>query len=358
MAGKQLIDLTGLKTALEKVEQQKADKSALATLQSKVDSLVEGGGEPNKIEKIKVNGTEQQISPADKSVDISVPTTVAELTDGGQYAKTEDVEGMLDDYVQTDDLGEEIKKLNYLTSTEIDAKITALKHAKFEEVSQLPDASTADENTLYLLKKTGDSDDAYDIYIVTGTSSKTWTKIDDTKVSLEGYVTSENLNTELEKYLKLTDVDTKVGAAGYIKAATVESTYATKEELEDYTPTEELEEALSLSDYLKTADLTTKAKAAGFATQAEIDEKYNYDATARKTLSQENFTSELKKKLEDIQTEATKVTVPVEGNGKININGTDKTVYTLPSSVLQETDIASASDISGMLDEVFKTTSS
>ena len=47
--------------------------------------------EQNKIEKIKVNGTDQTIEE-DKSVNITVPTTVSELTDGGNYAKITDVD--------------------------------------------------------------------------------------------------------------------------------------------------------------------------------------------------------------------------------------------------------------------------
>lgn len=55
------------------------------------DYVDENGG---KIQKIKVNGTEQTISPSDKSVDIIVPTDLSDLTNTGNdpYATMSDVE--------------------------------------------------------------------------------------------------------------------------------------------------------------------------------------------------------------------------------------------------------------------------
>lgn len=41
------------------------------------------------------------------------------------------------------------------------------------------------------------------------------------------------------------------------------------------------------------------------------------------------------------------------GNGQIKIDGEDTTIYTLPETVLQETDIADDGSVTSMLDEVF-----
>ena len=49
-----------------------ATKSALDELSEEVDGLVTAGGEPNKLEKVKVNGTELSISPEDKSVNVLI----------------------------------------------------------------------------------------------------------------------------------------------------------------------------------------------------------------------------------------------------------------------------------------------
>ena len=60
-------------------------KSKYDTAASKVDALEATGGQANVIEKIKVNGQEQSVTPGDKSVDISVPTTVSQLTNDSGY---------------------------------------------------------------------------------------------------------------------------------------------------------------------------------------------------------------------------------------------------------------------------------
>lgn len=52
---------------------------------------VEDGAEVNIIETVKVNGT--ALTPASKAVDVSVPTTVAELSDASDYAKKTDLVG-------------------------------------------------------------------------------------------------------------------------------------------------------------------------------------------------------------------------------------------------------------------------
>lgn len=84
-----LTRLGHLKLLAEKV---KENKTGLSELKTKVDGLVTAGGEPNVIEKIKVNGQEQNITPGDKSVDIKVPTKVSELTDKDDYATKEEMD--------------------------------------------------------------------------------------------------------------------------------------------------------------------------------------------------------------------------------------------------------------------------
>lgn len=62
---------------------------------SKLDEITSVGGEPNKIEVIKVNGTQQEIEPSDKSVDISVPTKVSQLQNDSGYQTAANVEQIL-----------------------------------------------------------------------------------------------------------------------------------------------------------------------------------------------------------------------------------------------------------------------
>lgn len=80
-----LTKLAALKALAEKMQNE------YTTLSDKVDELVTTGGEPNKLEKVKVNGQEQNINPGDKSVDIKVPTKVSDLTDKDSYATKEEM---------------------------------------------------------------------------------------------------------------------------------------------------------------------------------------------------------------------------------------------------------------------------
>lgn len=83
--------LGALKQLANRVKQDYATKQEITNLKNRVDTLEETNGESNKIDKIKVNGVEQDISEADKSVDIKVPKTVAELSDANNYATIETV---------------------------------------------------------------------------------------------------------------------------------------------------------------------------------------------------------------------------------------------------------------------------
>lgn len=60
-------------------------KNKYDNVATKVDELTSTGGEPNIIETVKVNGTIQTI--ADKTVDITVPTKISELTNDDDTVK-------------------------------------------------------------------------------------------------------------------------------------------------------------------------------------------------------------------------------------------------------------------------------
>lgn len=89
-----LTKLEALKQLAERVNTDFATKDSVTTLESKVQNLETVGGEKNKIEKIKVNGAEQQISE-DRSVDIKVPKNVSDLDDHENYATIESVDAKI-----------------------------------------------------------------------------------------------------------------------------------------------------------------------------------------------------------------------------------------------------------------------
>lgn len=74
-----LTDLTAIK---QWIEGKFGLKTALETLEDRVDDIVAEGGEPNVIETVKVNGT--ALTPdAQKAVDVTVPTATSDLTNDG-----------------------------------------------------------------------------------------------------------------------------------------------------------------------------------------------------------------------------------------------------------------------------------
>ncbi len=73
----------------------KETNTLIEDIELQITSLVEIGGEPNKIEKIKVNDTEQLVDTTDKSVNIVVPTNVSQLDNDKGYLNNTQVEALV-----------------------------------------------------------------------------------------------------------------------------------------------------------------------------------------------------------------------------------------------------------------------
>jgi uncharacterized protein YacL (UPF0231 family) len=84
-----------------------------------------------------------------------------------------------------------------------------------------------------------------------------------------------------------------------------------------------------------------------------VDISGKVDKETGKGLSANDFTDELKNKLDGITKGATKVESSTT-NGNIKINGEETTVYTEPDDVVHGA-IASDTEVSDMLDDVFGT---
>ena len=154
-----IAQLAHLKQLAEKVKAECASKTEFNTLKGRVDDLVTAGGEPNVIEKIKVNGTEQTIT--EKAVDITVPTKVSDLTNDSKF--------------QTD--------------TEVAAAIAAADHMKRKIVNSTADIDleAADASQyIYMVKKgSTKTGDKYDEYMVIDGALE---KVGDWEVDLSNYV--------------------------------------------------------------------------------------------------------------------------------------------------------------------------
>lgn len=94
---KKLLTLEGLTTYTTQIKDKFVQKDGTKVLSTNdyttvdKDKLagVEDAAQVNKIEKVKVNGVEAAINS--KAVDITVPSTVAQLTDADDYAKKTDL---------------------------------------------------------------------------------------------------------------------------------------------------------------------------------------------------------------------------------------------------------------------------
>ena len=152
----------------ETLKQSKAYADSLSTnydpagtAQTKVDALEKGQVTTNKtaIEGLKT-------SKADKSTTLS------------GY-------GITDAYTKEE------------TKSEITSAIANADHLKREIVEQLPEVESADENTIYMLKKkTSSGDNQYDEYmIVIAEETRKLEKIGDSAVDLTNYATKEEVST-------------------------------------------------------------------------------------------------------------------------------------------------------------------
>lgn len=126
----------------------------------------------NVIESIKVNGTAQTITS--KSVDIAVPTNNNQLTNGAGYQTSAQVESA-------------ITAKNYATKSEVATAVANAAHLKREILSSstLPDVSSADANTIYMLPITSATgDNKFTEWMVINGA---WEKTGDSDVDLSGY---------------------------------------------------------------------------------------------------------------------------------------------------------------------------
>ena len=209
-------------------------KTKYDTTATKVDQIIETGGEPNVIDTVKVNGT--ALTPdANKAVNVIVPTKTSDLTNDSNFVVDAS-------YVHTDNnftttlknklggiaSGAEVNKIDsikvngtaqtissksvnitvptnnnqltngagYQTATQVQTAINnALEDVTgidFQVVASLP--ATGKKGVIYLISNSGSSPNIYDEYIWLSSSSS-YEKIGTTDVDLSGYVQNSDLVT-------------------------------------------------------------------------------------------------------------------------------------------------------------------
>lgn len=204
MAEQKFLDLTGLTSYDEKIKSTIDTKDATTLQQAK--SYADGLGvnyDPagqaatlvNALEKGQVTTNKNDIATlktgkADKS------TTLAGYGIGDAYTKTQ-------------------------TDSAITTAIANSGHLKRTIVTQLPEATTADEHTIYMIKKSSpDGTNAYDEYMVVNESgTKKLEKVGDSKVDLTNYATKTEVQTAKSEAISTASGDATTKANNALASA-------------------------------------------------------------------------------------------------------------------------------------------
>jgi len=148
-----------------------AEKSKLSDIAS--------GAQVNVIESVKVNGT--ALTPSNKSVDVTVPTKVSQLTNDSEFQTSTQVNSI-------------VTGKGYQTQSQVQSLINSavgnIASIRYEKVTSLP--ATGSNGVIYLVAHSHGTQDIYDEYIWIS-ETKTYEKIGNTDIDLSAYVKKSEL---------------------------------------------------------------------------------------------------------------------------------------------------------------------
>ncbi len=351
-----LTKLAALKALAQKVQNSYALQKDLTALSKRVDGLVTAGGEPNKLEGIKVNGT--LLTLADKIADIIIQESTA---NGNISVNNVDVpiHGLAalayKSEVSESDLAATLKAI--LDAKAKQADLDTLTGTGEGSISKMIDAAinkfatdVTDDNVVNSYKELIDwvATHGPEATQMAGDISANKTAIADLK-TLVGTLPKGATSTTVVAYI--TEAINALSISDYAKTTEVTAAIATA--LADYAKTSDVNTSLAKkADKVAKAtnghfagldadgNLTDSGKAAGDFVAAEDGKRLMTDAEGTK--------------LGNIAEGATKVEAS-KTNGNVLINGTEVTVYTEPTNVVHGA-IATDTEVTEMLNEVFGTT--
>lgn len=351
-----LTKLAALKALAQKVQSSYALQKDLTTLSERVDSLVTAGGEPNKLEGIKINGT--LLTLTDKIADILIQESTA---NGNISVNNVDVpiHGLAalayKSEVSESDLAASLKAI--LDAKAKQADLDTLTGTGEGSISKMIDAAinkfatdVTDDNVVNSYKELID-----------------W-------VATHGPEATQMASGISENKTAIANLKTLVGTLPEGATSTTVVAYITEAinalSIGDYAKTTEVTTAINtaLAAYAKTSDVNTslakKADKVANATNghfAGLDANGNLTDSGKKAsdfvaaeAGKRLMTDAEGVKLGGIAEGATKVEASTT-NGKVKINGTEVTVYTEPADVVHGA-IATDTEVTDMLNEVFGTT--
>lgn len=351
-----LTKLAALKALAQKVKSSYALQKDLTALSERVNDLVTAGGEPNKLEGIKVNGA--LLTLTDKIADILIHESTA---NGNISVNNVDVpiHGLAalayKSEVSESDLAATLKAI--LDAKAKQADLDTLTGTGEGSISKMIDAAinkfatdVTDDNVVNSYKELID-----------------W-------VAAHGPEATQMASGISENKTAIANLKTLVGTLPEGATSTTVVAYITEAinalSIGDYAKTTEVTAAINtaLAAYAKTSDvnanLAQKADKVANATNghfAGLDANGNLTDSGKKAsdfvaaeTGKRLMTNAEGTKLGGIAEGATKVEAST-ANGKVKINGTEVTVYTEPADVVHGA-IATDTEVTEMLNEVFGTT--
>lgn len=351
-----LTKLAALKALAQKVHSSYALQKDLTALSERVNDLVTAGGEPNKLEGIKVNGT--LLTLTDKIADILIQESTA---NGNISVNNIDVpiHGLAalayKSEVSESDLAASLKAI-------LDAKA---KQADLDTLTGTGEGSISKMIDAAINKFATDvtDDDVVNSY----KELIDW-------VAAHGPEATQMASGISENKTAIANLKTLVGTLPEGATSTTVVAYITEAinalSIGDYAKTTEVTAAINtaLAAYAKTSDVNTnlakKADKVANATNghfAGLDANGNLTDSGKKAsdfvaaeAGKRLMTNAEGTKLGGIAAGATKVEASTT-NGNVKINGTEVTVYTEPADVVHGA-IATDTEVTEMLNEVFGTT--
>lgn len=351
-----LTKLAALKALAQKVKSSYALQKDLTALSERVNDLVTAGGEPNKLEGIKVNGA--LLTLTDKIADILIHESTA---NGNISVNNVDVpiHGLA-----------ALAYKSEVSESDLAASLKAILDAK---------AKQADLDVL-----TGDGEGSINKKIDAAINKFATDVTDDDVVNsykelidwvaAHGPEATQMASGISENKTAIANLKTLVGTLPEGATSTTVVAYITEAinalSIGDYAKTTEVTAAINtaLAAYAKTSDvnanLAQKADKVANATNghfAGLDANGNLTDSGKKAsdfvaaeTGKRLMTDAEGAKLGGIAEGATKVEASTT-NGKVKINGTEVTVYTEPADVVHGA-IATDTEVTEMLNEVFGTT--
>lgn len=200
------------------------------------------------------------------------------------------------------------------TDSAIAAAVAGASHLKREIVESLPETSEADLNTIYMVPKTsGSGQNTYDEYMVLNGA---WEILGNTDIDLTDYVTTDTLNTELGKKVDKVEGSRLLTSEEATKLEGIE-VGAEKNTVDsvsnEFTISEKRELSIAAVDQSKVTGLANA-----------LDGKVSVEEG--KGLSTNDFTNELKGKLDGIETGAQANLIEVIKIGENPLQISEKTV--------------------------------